>query len=213
MFYYHRHTKWTVQYFSKKSWKRDMLNSSLNAHNTSAANNKSNPCKWRSFVTPSLPQTRWDIQLQWHWGQRESYLAGKLRVCWEFLNNLLTLCPAGKLRVLLKLTHHFDLNKIGGYIVIKLKMSPSSYPAGILWMNPLGSFTSLIKMYPQYVSGQSRLLHTMTKESVRPGRYLCDELCPGSASPRFCVTARGQEEGGRWSNSNDVWSRLDNWVN
>ena len=45
------------------------------------------------------------------------------------------------------------------------------------------------------VSGQSRLLHTMTKESVRPGKYLCDELCPGSASPRFCVTARGQEEG------------------
>jgi len=47
------------------------------------------------------------------------------------------------------------------------------------------------------LSGQSRLLHTMTKESTRPGKCLCDEFCPGSASPRFCVTARGQEEGGR----------------
>ena len=49
-----------------------------------------------------------------HWGQRGSYLAGTLRIFWEFLNNLLTLYPAGKLRVLLKLTHHFDLNVIGG---------------------------------------------------------------------------------------------------
>jgi len=85
----------------------------------------------------------------WHWGQRGLYLAGTLWVFWEFLSNLLTLCPAGKLRVLLKLTHHFDLNVIGGYIVIKLKMDPSNYPAGILWMNPPGSFKILIKMYPQ----------------------------------------------------------------
>jgi len=85
-----------------------------------------------------------------HWGQRGSYLAGTLWVCWEFLSNLLILCPAGKLRVLLKLTHHFDLNVISGYIVIKLKMSPSNYPAGILWMNLPGSFTILIKMYPQF---------------------------------------------------------------
>ena len=41
----------------------------------------------------------------------------------------------------------------GGYIVIKLKMNPSNYPAGILWMNPLGAFTILIKMYPQCVRG------------------------------------------------------------
>jgi len=92
-----------------------------------------------------------DVRLTTHWGQRGSYLAGTLWVCWEFLSNLLTLCPAGKLRVLLKLTHHFDLNVISGYIEIKLKMNPSNYPAGILWMNPLGSFTILIKMYPQCV--------------------------------------------------------------
>ena len=37
----------------------------------------------------------------------------------------------------------------GRYIEIKFKMNPSNYPAGILWMNPPGSFTILIKMYPQ----------------------------------------------------------------
>ena len=84
-----------------------------------------------------------------HWGQRGSYLAGTLWVCWEFLSNLLILCPAGKLRVLSKLTHHFDLNVIGGYGEIKFKMSPSNHPADILWMNPPGFFTILIKMYPQ----------------------------------------------------------------
>jgi len=31
-----------------------------------------------------------------------------------------------------KLTHHFDLNVIAGYIEIKFKMNPSNYPAGIL---------------------------------------------------------------------------------
>ena len=39
---------------------------------------------------------------------------------------------------------------IGGYIEIKFKMNPSNHPVGILWMNPLGSFTILIKMHSQY---------------------------------------------------------------
>jgi len=43
------------------------------------------------------------------------------------------------------------------------------------------------------LSGQSRLLHTMTKESTQPGNNLCDEFCRWSASPKFCVTARGQD--------------------
>jgi len=62
----------------------------------------------------SLPAHRgyWTRSNCTHWGQRGSYLAGTLWVCWEFLSNLLPLYPVGKLRVLLKLTHHFDLNVI-----------------------------------------------------------------------------------------------------
>jgi len=37
-----------------------------------------------------------------HWGQRGSYPAGTLWVCWEFLSNWLTLWLAGRLRVFLK---------------------------------------------------------------------------------------------------------------
>ena len=45
--------------------------------------------------TNSTPTISPSMSLCTHWGQRGSYLAGKLWVCWEFLSNLLTLCPAG----------------------------------------------------------------------------------------------------------------------
>jgi len=65
------------------------------------------------ILSPPDPISAFTNLLRKYWGQRGLYLAGKLWVCWEFLSNLLTLFPAGKLRVLLKLTHHFDLNVIG----------------------------------------------------------------------------------------------------
>ena len=49
-----------------------------------------------------------------HWGQRGFYLAGKLRVFFEILNNLPAFYPAGKLRVDSKIAHHFDSTLISG---------------------------------------------------------------------------------------------------
>ena len=34
-----------------------------------------------------------------HWGQRGYYPGGKLRVYWELLNNIPSICPLGKLRI------------------------------------------------------------------------------------------------------------------
>jgi len=72
-------------------------------------------CQMTQLHFPYTTEHNWR-----HWGQRGSYLAGTLWVCWEILSNLLPLYPVGKLRVLLKLTHHFDLNVISGYIGIKV---------------------------------------------------------------------------------------------
>ena len=48
-------------------------------------------------VDPSVPPLAIETMLGYtHWGQRGSYLAGTLRVCSEFLNNLSTLYPVGK---------------------------------------------------------------------------------------------------------------------
>jgi len=65
----------------------------------------------RRTCRPILGYPRW---FRCHWGQRGSYLAGTLRVFWEFLNNLLTLNPVGKWWVNSQCTHHFDLNGITG---------------------------------------------------------------------------------------------------
>ena len=62
-----------------------------------------------------------------HWGQRGSYLAGKLRVCWEFFNNLLSIYPGGKLWDS-QFTHHFDLDGISGHIESKFQKNPSKNP-------------------------------------------------------------------------------------
>jgi len=45
-----------------------------------------------------MPKTHPDLpgQQTWHWGQRGSYLVGKLRVFWEFVTNSLPICPVGK---------------------------------------------------------------------------------------------------------------------
>ena len=43
-------------------------------------------------------------------GGRGGLTPGTLRVFWEFLNNLLTTYPAGKLWVIYQFAHHFDFN-------------------------------------------------------------------------------------------------------
>ena len=53
-------------------------------------------------------------QHRWHWGQRGSYPGGKLRVYWEFLNNIPSICPLGKLRIFWNFISHFALNKPSG---------------------------------------------------------------------------------------------------
>ena len=63
-------------------------------------------CLWLTTLTSAYLALPDSI----HWGQRGCYPAGKLRVFWEFLNNLLTPYPAGKLWVIYQFAHHFDLN-------------------------------------------------------------------------------------------------------
>ena len=49
-----------------------------------------------------------------HWGQRGYYPEGKLRIFWEFLNNIPSICPLGKLKVFWRFIFHFALNKPSG---------------------------------------------------------------------------------------------------
>ena len=49
-----------------------------------------------------------------HWGQRGYYPGGKLRVYWEFLTNIPSICPLGKLRIFWRFIFHFALNKPSG---------------------------------------------------------------------------------------------------
>ena len=51
---------------------------------------------------------------QSHWGQRGYYPGGKLRVFWEFLTNIPSICPLGKLRIFWNFISHFALNKPSG---------------------------------------------------------------------------------------------------
>ena len=49
-----------------------------------------------------------------HWGQRGYYLGGKVRVYWEFLNNIPSICLLGKLRIVWKFISDFALKKPSG---------------------------------------------------------------------------------------------------
>ena len=72
-------------------------------------NNRTN----NSFQDWRLPM----IHHQWghqHWGQTPTYPVGKLRVFWEFFNNLLKWYPVGQSRTSSKFAHHFDQTLISG---------------------------------------------------------------------------------------------------
>ena len=60
------------------------------------------------------PSDSTDIEISTHWGQRGSYLVGKLRVCGEFLNNLPTLNTMGKWWANSQCTHQIDFDGISG---------------------------------------------------------------------------------------------------
>ena len=49
-----------------------------------------------------------------HWGQRGYNPGGKLRVFWEFLNNIPSICPLGILRIFWRFISQFDLKKPSG---------------------------------------------------------------------------------------------------
>ena len=106
-------------------------------------------------TTPFAPHSRFIN----HWGQRGCYPGGKLRVYWELLNNIPSICPLGKLRIFedlfftsfstnpvgkvraySKKAHHFDLNIPSGQIKSLITKNPPIYLWATLWKNPWVSF-------------------------------------------------------------------------
>jgi len=101
---------------------------------------------------------RWMTDRASHWGQTPTYLGFPLRIHCDFLSNLSSMYPADTCWVLSQCAqqgaqwilcerthgflskcgsqcaHHFDLNVIGGYIVIAFTMCPARWTLGIFWM-------------------------------------------------------------------------------
>ena len=75
-----------------------------------------------------------------HWGQRGYYPGGKLRVYWEFLCNIPSICPLGILRIFWRFISQFDLNIPSGQIESLIKENSPIYLWATHWKNPWVSF-------------------------------------------------------------------------
>ena len=70
-----------------------------------------------------------------HWGQRGCYPGGKVRVFSEFLNNIPSICPLGKLKVFWRFIFHFALKKPSRQSESLFKKSPPLWSQYTQWAN------------------------------------------------------------------------------
>ena len=117
------------------------------------------------------------------WSSSPIMHLNKLRVFWEFLNNIPSICPLGKLRIFedlfftllsknpvgkvrvySKKAHHFNLNIPSGKIESLIKENPPIYLWATVWKNPWVSFINLFKICPQYTwATHQRFFHNLLR--------------------------------------------------